>query len=394
MRKLKSARSIESKEPSSDKLKKPETLKQIRARFIKFEHPEQLFGNDLGSDPEAQKKMLKEAFNFLIKQFHPDRYQNDPKNFPLVNDIARVIHQLRARADRKIENGTYGKAIDPDAKPQKEICIIGTSRRDYRIISLLVEGQYTEVYLGEYDDPENIVESIRPVVFKITSDKSNNHLLDKEIDVLDSLHHHSLPVLVDHLTMPANHSDAGKKATFLRHIKGLDLYEVREKYPSGLETFHVCWIMERILGALSYLHSNLCIHGYITPDNILVWSEIHNAFLLDFSHSLFEPRPQDRLKIIRPEFTAPEILAGKKPHPAADLYMLGKCMAFLLGAEEGTDRIPQTVDPRIRDFVSDFLVESPIDRMHDAGDAYHELSDLRLEVFGARHDHTKELILY
>ncbi|MDQ7821211.1 MAG: hypothetical protein RDV48_00315 [Candidatus Eremiobacteraeota bacterium] len=359
-----------------------ETIKEFHDRICHFEHPEELFG-DLGEDNETRYKTLSNAFKYLVKLYHPDLFPSGSEEQHLAGIVTKLINSLRTDAEKKIEKGTYGQPIDQAHEASE--CIITTSLREYRVTRHFAEGEKCDIYHAEYDDPEDKILPFKQAVIKIIALPSENHLIENEIQVLRLLTHQSLPQFIDHFIMP----EEKKKAVISRFIEGADLTSIRQKYPDGVPDRHVCWIMERLLSVLGFMHYNAVLHCNIHPGNIIVRPRDHNVFLIDFLHSLVHPDGSDKMKAAHKDFAAPELtsFASKaKPHPAADMYALGKSMIYLLGGDARGDTVPHHVDRRIARFIKEFLTKNPVQRANDAWNMYGRISDLRLEVFGARHE--------
>jgi len=246
----------------------------------------------------------------------------------------------------------------------------------------LVKGEESDVYLGEYDDPGDSFRPIKHAAVKIAGDRGVNSLLENEVIVLRQLNHQSLPELIDHFVIPGE----GKKALVLGYIEGYDFHMLKERFPSGIPDKHLCWILERLLSVLGFMHYNAIIHGNIEPGNIMVRPRDHNAFLLDFNYSLIAPEKGERLKPLSKEFTAPEVFARMPPHPASDLYSLGKSMLFLAGGDVELDTFPPLMDRSLATFILGLLERNPSRRSNDAWKLHGQLSELRQRVFGARHE--------
>lgn len=354
-------------------------IKKVYAQICHFDQPEQLFGN-LGITFEEQQKTLANAYKYLIRLYHPDLFLKDPEEYQIADNITKMLNYLRMEAEKKISRGIYGKAAESESHESE--CVIATSRREYRVTRYLVRGDDSDVYLAEYDDPDDRIVPVKKAVIKIADDPSKNSLIDNEVRLLKLMNHQSLPELLDHLLMPEDR----RKAVITRMIDGYDLYQIRESFPDGLEARHMVWVFERLLSVLGFLHYHAVLHGNIEPGNIMIRGRDHNAFLLDFNYCLTEPGKGEILEVVNTEYTAPEVYDRKPPHPASDLYSLARCMIYLLGGDVERDHMPSHVDRRIVRFIEGFLVRNPGRRANDAWKLYSALSDLRLQVFGARHE--------
>jgi len=356
-----------------------EQIKKVYAQICHYEQPEQLFG-DLGNTVEEQQKTLSNAFKYLIRLYHPDLFLSDPEEHQIADNITKMLNYLRMEAEKKIGRGLYGRAVESESHEPE--CIITTAKREYRVIRYLIRGDDSDIYHAEFDDPDDRFMPVKNAVIKIADNPSKNHLIKNEVQVLKILSHQSLPELVDDLLLP----EERKRAVITRMIDGHDLYQIRESFPDGLDERHTVWVFERLLSVLGFLHYHAILHGNIEPGNIMMRGRDHNAFLLDFNYSLVEPGKGEALEIVNTEYTAPEVFEHKAPHPASDMYSLGRCMIYLLGGEAEKERIPDRVDRRIVRFLEGFLIRNPGRRANDAWKMYSALSDLRLKIFGARHE--------
>ncbi|MDQ7821291.1 MAG: hypothetical protein RDV48_00715 [Candidatus Eremiobacteraeota bacterium] len=362
------------------KEKSSEHLREVHDRICHFEHPEQLFG-DLGPTAESQAAMLSQAYKFLIKLYHPDLFSTNRQASLYADNITKTVNALRMAADKKIAGGTYGKPVEMEAG--KAECVITTARREYRVLEYFREGEWCDLYLAEYDDPHDRVAPIKQVVIKTVKAAEDNHLIINEALVHDHVTHQSLPRLEDQFIFP----EEGKKALILKRIDGITLEEVRALYPSGIEARNMVWILERLLSVLGYMHYHGVLHGNIHPGNIMVRARDHNAFLVDFTRSIINPGACDSFEEIHRDYTAPEVRHRTRPHPASDLFALGRSMVYLLGGDPRDEAVPDHVDSRINEFLGEFLLKNPAGRANDAWKMYHRLSNLRKEVFGARHEY-------
>ncbi len=97
------------------------------------------------------------------------------------------------------------------------------------------------------------------------------------------------------------------------------------------------WV-EDLLGALSALHAEGCVHGALNPGRIVLRDSGH-LLLLDFDavrRTLISGRTQEMLAALEPCFTAPEQRrpsAGTSVGPWTDLYALAATLRFCIDGE-------------------------------------------------------------
>ncbi|HMV43080.1 MAG TPA: protein kinase [Leptospiraceae bacterium] len=359
-------------------------LKEFHSKIIQFSSPEELFGEIKDDLPQNKLISLNEIFKDLIKTFHPDKFnKKDAFTKYLAGEISSIINGLYAEAKKRIEKDIYGKTnLSVNTTASFEI---KTKLRTYKIFEQFLEADYADLYMGEFINKNSNPEKI---CVKIMKDKADNDLLRNEIFILRSIQHKSIPVFIDQFR-----TTSGELGLIERFIEGSDLITIRDKFTDGIPVEHMCWILDRLLSVLGYLHYNKIIHGNIEPGNIIVRPSDHNVFLIDYLFSIPNANTtSNTYSCFNESYSAPEVALKKKPIPSSDLFSLGKSMLYLMGGDVETDAFPSNVDKRIQDFLLEFLNPNPIKRVRDAWQLWHRLSNLREEVFGARHQFL-ELIL-
>jgi len=245
---------------------------------------------------------------------------------------------------------------------------------NYEVIKQIGEGGFARTYLAIH----TLLGEYACIKQNIDLSKEDKEILKREAKLLWKIHHHSLPTLRDYFVAPD-----GSCVMVMSFIKGKDLYKILEEdYPKGIDPEHVCWITQRLLNALHYLHFNGVIHGDIKPHNILIVPEEHNAVLVDYGLSSIRPKSMTRPLGCTAAFAAPEQLDGKPPIPETDIYGLGVSMIYALGGNFRAMTYPSSVPEPIRDFFNAMVVREPLKRPNSADKLVKPLSDLRMKVFG------------
>jgi serine/threonine protein kinase len=345
-----------------------------------FSQPEELFG-DLGSIPSQQMHQLENSYRSLMQLYHPDFYLRQPSELYYVTEISKYINTFHQQAVAKIRSSTYGDQVSCDYKG-----VIQTSRRDYFITELLVEGSQADIYRGYYRDPLDADQTRKEVVIKIIADPSNNGLIEREIMFYLTLKHFSFPEYVDSFCTPQ-----GRKAIVLGYIEeGYDLIELLRRYRQqyrvpGLPQEHLFWILDRFLSVLGLLHMNRILHGNIQPDNLIIQPRNHNGRLIDFLHCRIDPVPDEVFSVVNPAYCAPEVLTRRfKPHPVSDIHALGCCMIEALGGNGG--RLNDAIDlhPSLKVILQKMTLPDPAKRASDAWALAGELKKLRQQLYGVK----------
>lgn len=365
---------------------------------------EKFFGIPQGNIQIEQLQWLKNIYRDTIRMCHPDK---NPGAEKLAEHLSATINNWYKAAGDRIRSGTYGQEVEIlEAEPDFQDLVISTTRADYQVLKHLAVGDWTNVYLGKVSQ-QGLSEQ---VCIKIVQNISDNDLIENNRTVLTRLNQEleaidcteatwPLPTLLDYFQL-----EDGRAGIVTRYIESSDLVIMREIWlnnwranPNNFRDHvqnHLCWIMERLLSALGFLHSRGVIMANIQPANILIRPQDHSAYFLGFSLSFLNPKESDTIRGYAEHYTAPEALnkARDKRPPIQqwDLYSLGKCIVYLLGGDTITGKISSHIakrmDEKVIRFVGRMLRENPLTRTSDAWKAYDELANLREEVLGARHE--------
>ncbi|MGV8121548.1 MAG: serine/threonine protein kinase [Candidatus Xenobiia bacterium LiM19] len=246
----------------------------------------------------------------------------------------------------------------------------------YELVKQLGEGGFGRTYLARHC----ILDEFACIKQNLEISPDDEALLISEARILWNLHHHSLPTLRDFMKV-----DDGSFVLAMSYIKGKDLCKViTEDYPEGIDVEHVCWIAQRLLNALHYLHFNGIVHSDIKPQNIIIQPEEHNAVLVDYGLSTVRPGRKSAILGYTEAFAAPEQIQGKPPLPETDMFGLGISMLFALGGNIKGKTYPSNVPSALQEYFNAFLLHDPMKRPKAALEQVKILSDLRERLFGRR----------
>lgn len=205
---------------------------------------------------------------------------------------------------------------------------------DYNLLRILGEGAFGRTYLGEH------VSLGTPACVKQekTQQRPYTDLFKEEAALVAKLRHPSLPSFMGYLEVPG---DVGQ-ILIMSFIDGQSLDKVVQE--GAVADEHICWILDRILGALSYLHGrHHTVHCDLKPANVILEISDHQATIVDFGMAFSRPDGRSRAKGGTDGFMPPEFALGKPPIPASDLYAVGKIGVALAGGhvESGAARQPR-----------------------------------------------------
>jgi serine/threonine protein kinase len=350
-------------------------------QISQYSQPEELFG-DLGSAQNQQLKQLETSFKYLVKLYHPDQFAGQRTELYCATEVTKLLNDFKQRAVVKIKSGVYGNL---NASGYENV--ITTTKHEYYVTRLLVEGSLADIYHGYYLDPREKILPKKEVVIKIIADSSMNALVEQEVSFYQSLSHFCFPGYIEDFF-----TSSGKRAIVLSYIAGgFDLIELVRRYrlqhhEPGLPQEHLVWILDRFLSALGLLHEHGILHGNIQPDNLIIQPETHNGLLIDFLHCRITPSPDDVFTVVNPAYCAPELLTRHfKPHPVSDIYALGCCMIEMLGGSNNMLDDSIVLHPALRSFLQQMVLTDPVQRADDAWALARELKVLRQQIFGAKH---------
>jgi serine/threonine protein kinase len=352
-------------------------LDVVYDRLVKAKCPEEIFGKLDAKTGAEKENALKSQYHYLLKAVHAD-HVSDPKQKHMADEATRVLIEQYKLAKDSLAAGTYGSAAKSPGKSATKSKVESTFEidgKEYRLFSDCIDGDFCRIQFGE----RQFGKDLENIVLKVPHDIDSNELMRTEAEILKKISHKSMPVLLDSLEL-----GDGKVANAIRLIEnGYDLYSVREHFPSGLPQEHAAWVLQRLLSVLGYLHINKTLHGSIEPGNIIIMPDNHNGILIDYLLGIPNANEDGAKYSGVNNYSAPEIEKGAKPHPSSDMYSLGKSMIYLMGGNE--TELPAGIDSRFERFIGDCVKKNPRTRKSDAWNAWHELKELRNDVFGAPH---------
>lgn len=195
--------------------------------------------------------------------------------------------------------------------------LAGQQLGNYRLVTQIGHGGYSEVYLGQHVYLETQV-AIKVLHARLTDNEEVERFRDEARTIAKLLHPHIIRVLdfgiqddIPYLVM-----DYAPHGT------------LRERYPKGeqlsLET--IMLYVRQVAEALHFAHEQKLVHRDIKPENMLLGDD-DNVYLSDFGTALvvqttgFQSPLQEEI-IGTIAYMAPELFQGKA-RPASDQYSLG-----------------------------------------------------------------------
>lgn len=242
----------------------------------------------------------------------------------------------------------------------------------YTVLRQISEGSFGRTFYAEHD----VLRVPVCVKQEKTGDPDFMRLFREEARLLWDVRHSSLPTLKDYRELP----DAGQIMA-MSFIAGEELQTLTETRGFVADE-HVCWILQRLLDALSYLHFQGIIHGDVKPANVILDIPNHNAVLVDFGLFVGRPSATSKAKGGTPLFVAPELTDGKPPIPASDLYALGATALAMAGGNLAARSLPPDMNPELAALIRRMLRHDPLARPQSARELSNQITTLRSAIFG------------
>ncbi|REL24226.1 serine/threonine protein kinase [Rhodohalobacter sp. SW132] len=207
----------------------------------------------------------------------------------------------------------------------------GTIIGSYKLLKQIGRGGMGSVWLAEKTDAPYE----KQVALKLVrSGMASPDVLSRfrhEGQILASLEHPNIARLYD----GGVHSD-GRPYFVMEHIKGEPIDVYCDKHKLAIE--ERLRLFKTVCVAVHHAHQKLIVHRDLKPANVLVTEE-GKIKLVDFGIAkLLEPdqaramdyQTRTGVKIVTPEFAAPEQIRGEPVTTASDIYSLGVLLYLLL----------------------------------------------------------------
>ena len=316
--------------------------------------------------PRARPEVINAAYKVLIQDYHPDKTDGDTKIASALNEAKEVLLDDKKRAK-----------YDEFRNDLEETDIGG-----FRVLKLIAEGGFGRTYRGEHIKLKTQV----CIKHGINISPQDAEILMEEARAIWDLRHFGIPAIRDLVRL-----DDGSYAIVMSYIPGPTLAKIIEKNEM-LEPEHVCWIMERTLNILKYLHYNGVVHGDVKPQNIIIQPKSHTIVLVDYGLAMIRPKSDSTNIGYTPYFAPPEQVAGNVLIPRSDFYSLAMTMVYALGGDVAKKEVPEDTPDELCAFLRRFLVRDVLSRPSwDQEDVADTLAELRMKLFGRRRSKMKPI---
>ena len=194
--------------------------------------------------------------------------------------------------------------------------------------------------------------------------------------------HPSIPAIKDYFIHQNRHF------LVMDYIPGKSMQDFLD-FGKIFEEDTVCWIVDRILAGLSFLHRKAIIHRDIKPGNIIIDLGEHRAVLVDFGiawRKIDEPEAIEGKKTYTKHFASPEQYRGEACMASSDLYSVGATMYYALTGvfppesiklkTDSSLKAPHLIDPRIHPQLSAVIMKAMKLNQHERFQTAGEMKEI------------------
>jgi serine/threonine-protein kinase len=219
----------------------------------------------------------------------------------------------------------------PAAEPERSAddSAVGRGVGPSRIVRQLARGGMGVVYLAERADGQFEQRVALKLIRKGIDSAAIHRRFLAERQILARLNHPHIARLLD-----GGVSAQGQPYFAIEYVEGTTIVQHCEA--QGLGVDERLGLFLDVCDAVRYAHQNLVVHRDLKPSNILVTAD-GQAKLLDFGIAKLLDRDHDEtesgVRVMTPEYAAPEQVRGDPVTTATDVYALGAVLYELLAGQ-------------------------------------------------------------
>lgn len=305
---------------------------------------EELFG----SDP-------KQALKQFAKVYHPDLWVGDPNE--------EALKKLYTELNNRYTNIGKPKAV------------ISVDSEQYELTHHAGDGDFASIYTND------------KFVIKASHGPAFNQYLKKEYETLielkDKLKDYgtakqriAAPVKQFNIKNGALQTITVFDRLFADRINCVPMKNIKQLYPNGIDMADAAWIIRRLLETCEFLWSFGVVHGSITPDHVLLNQDTHAAILIGWTHSVKSGSVIQTASSEWRDFLAPEITEKRVATTETDVYMISKCLQWLVG-----DRINDPKFSQVKNLMYGCQMKSSAGRLNPT-QVYTMFGKLLVDLYG------------
>jgi serine/threonine-protein kinase len=200
----------------------------------------------------------------------------------------------------------------------------------YRVLRLLGRGGMGQVWLAERQEPGFRQQVALKLMRRGMDSDDLIARFRTERQILASLNHANIARLLD-----IGATAQGRLFLVMEYVDGIPLVDYCDQH--RLDVRQRLQLCRSICAAVHHAHRSLIVHRDIKPGNILVTAEgvpklldFGIAKMLDARGDFASPHTRPDVRLLTPEFSAPEQLRGEPVTTACDVYALGIMLYLLL----------------------------------------------------------------
>lgn len=229
----------------------------------------------------------------------------------------------------------------------------------YALLGRLGRGDGSDVFLARRDS--RLAEL---VVLKVARALADADLVAREYEVVSELHasdaqgseHFSRllpqPVAQGPLKDPGG---VDRATAVYRWRSGFQhtFVDVLDAYKGGVDPRAAVWMWKRLLELLGFVHGSGYVHGAVLPPHLLVHPRDHGVVLVGWSSAgrFAAGRPLPARSARNQAFYPEALWNGAPCAPVMDLAMSARCMAYVLGGDAATGKVPGSVPAPLAELV-------------------------------------------
>jgi serine/threonine protein kinase len=255
---------------------------------------------------------------------------------------------------------------------------------NYKIRSLRAKGDIADIHYATLKEDS----FANKYILKKSKFKNTKKVMLNEFDLLVELQTKVGDHYIKYLPIPIEviTKDPGKDeivySVFTYRPGYMNLYQLRELYPNGVDPRHMAWIFNRLINILAVSHSLGIINNGVVPEHILISPQDHGLILLGWLHGT---RKGERVQTIPTKYKDwyPEELKSKvPPTPSSDIYMAVKTMLYILGLDPQNKDSLGKLPKRIQGFYKSCLLDRATMRTDDTWVLVEDFKEVLEDVFG------------
>lgn len=209
--------------------------------------------------------------------------------------------------------------------------MIGKRIGPYHVVDILGHGGMGTVYVAQRDDGQFEQRVALKLVKRGMDSEAILRRFRQERQILASLEHPNIARLLD-----GGLTEDGHPYLVMEYVAGEPITAYCDR--KRLSTEERLLLFQTVCDAVQYAHRNLVVHRDLKPSNILVTDE-GSVKLLDFGIAKLliasasdqsVPHTQTGVRLMTPEYAAPEQVRGEAVTTATDVYQLGIVLYELL----------------------------------------------------------------